>query len=332
MLRNNEFNVFMLFCFLLSAALCLGGFFISPLTAAILAFGFIILNTAYFVYTKYRYKEIRRLCSYLQQIYSGSRVLDIRENTEGELSILKNDIYKITTALQEKSDLLAEEKAALALALADISHQLKTPLTGAIITADLLQTENLPQEKTAEFANKISHLLEKLSYLISTLLKLSQLDADALSLAKTPLNIDDLISAAAEPLLISAEIKGAEIYYEKTTDISWTGDEYWTAQALSNIIKNCIETVEQGGKIKIKAESNPIFCKILIEDNGGGINSEDLPHIFKRFYKGHSSKNDSSGIGLALSKSIIEKQGGSIEAENTKEGALFTVYLPKLAV
>lgn len=332
MLRNKEFAFFMLFSISLSVIFSAICFFTLPVAAAMFILGFALINLGYFIFTRYRYKEIKKLCNYLQQVYDGCRALDIRDNTEGELSILKNDIYKITVALQEKSDLLTEEKATLAVALADISHQLKTPLTGAIITADLLQTKNLPPEKTCEFALKINLLLEKLSYLISTLLKLSQLDADALSLAKKPININSLVNTAVEPLLISAEVKGVRINCSKNSEAIWTGDEYWTAQALSNIIKNCIESEKQGGLIEIKACSNPVFCKITIEDNAGGIDSADLPHIFKRFYKGHSNKNNSSGIGLSLAKSIIEKQGGSIEAENTDVGALFTVYLPNLEV
>lgn len=332
MLRNKEFTIFILISAILSASTCVIIWFISPLAAIIAVVVLIILNVGYYTFSRYRYGQIKRLSGYLQQVYSGARVLDIRENTEGELSILKNDIYKITIALQEKSDMLIDEKAFLAASLGDISHQLKTPLTGAIITADLLQTHNLSQEKTAEFSQKISSLLEKLSYLVATLLKLSQLDAAAISFAKKEVSVKSLINNAKEPLLVSAELKNIDIRCNITSDCTWQGDEYWTAQAISNVIKNCVEHSPQNSVINISTQDSALYTKIIISDNGGGIDDSDLPHIFKRFYKGKHASADSVGIGLALAKSVLEKQDSAIDVANAKGGAVFTIYLNKIVV
>jgi len=233
---------------------------------------------------------------------------------EGELSILKNELYKLSLTLNSQAELLLRDKTYLADSLSDISHQLKTPLTSMLMMVDFLEEDSLPEDKRKEFLRNISIGLERLEWLVQALLKLSKLDADAVRFKNETIDVYSLLKKAVEPLVIPMEIRGITLDMPQIQEtVTMKGDFHWFMEALTNIIKNCMEHTKPDGRIKIAYSDNNLYTKIVIEDTGVGIDKEDLPHIFERFYKGKNSKSDSVGIGLALSKQIITRQKGSIE-------------------
>ncbi len=262
--------------------------------------------------TRRRYSDVKELSGYLRRIYSGDFSLDPRDNMEGELSILKNEIYKVTLILSSQADQLQAEKEQLANAISDISHQLKTPLTSMTVLADVLSNEGLEPEKRREFTKTLETQLERMEWLLTSLLKLSKIDAGTVRFKKEQVAVTDLINKAMKPLLIPMELKNQQLIVEAAGEVSYIGDCNWSTEALINILKNCIEHTPEGGTIMIQAEDNPIYTGIIISDNGRGIEKEDLPYIFKRFYKGKNASDESVGIGLAMAKSIIDSQNGDI--------------------
>ncbi len=332
MLRNREILFFAAFCLGVGAAGTVLGFVLSPAAGVLALLLWAVLCTGYGVFTAWRYRQLADLSAYLSGVYGGGRALDIRDNTEGELSLLKNDLYKITVTLQEQADQLAKDKSYLADALGDISHQLKTPLTSALVMTDLLSDPVLPADRRAEFLDRLTGQLERIRWLVGTLLKISRLDAGAVTLQKAPVELSGLIDKALEPLRIPMELHGVDCRVTCPADARWMGDEAWTAQALQNILKNCVEQMPDGGVLTVTAGADALNCRITVEDTGGGIDPADLPHLFERFYRGRSAGPDSVGIGLALAQAVVTGQGGRITAENHGPGARFTLTLPNAVV
>ncbi len=330
MLRNREIKIFMIISILIAGIGTITCFIINAASGAI-AFSFLILMfVAFLLLTKWRYGQIEELSRYLKRIEKGEYALDIRDNNEGELSILKSEIYKVTVTLREQAELLKKDKLFLADSISDISHQLKTPITSMFVMADLLHNENLPPDKRLEFTENIQSQLERLQWLVTSLLKLSKIDAGAVEFEKEKVNVKRLINKAIEPLLIPMEIKEQTLEISGDENAQFTGDFNWSSEAVANIIKNCIEHTSYGGRIDINFSETPIYTTIKILDTGVGIPKDDLPKIFNRFYKGKNSDKDSIGIGLAMSKSIFQKQGGIIEVASEKnKGTEFTIKIYK---
>jgi signal transduction histidine kinase len=291
------------------AVVCIGG---------CLCVGFLCL-----IYTVRRYRSIEHLNAYLQRLSHGEKSLDIRDNAEGELSILKNEIYKVTAALTEQAGLLSKDKRELVNALTDISHQLKTPLTAIGVMADLLDNDELPSEKRQEFLENMRVSINRMEWLVLTLLKLTRLDAGAVEIKREPVLLSSLIERALSPLLIPVEVREQTVSISGQ-DIFVVCDLEWTAEALGNIIKNAVENTPVGGHIKITYGKNPIYIFIIVHDGGSGIDKADLPHLFKRFYRGRHASRESAGIGLSMSLAVMRKQNGDIEAANDK-GSVFTL-------
>ena len=277
-----------------------------------------------------RYKNINQLSMYLYQIINNGYSLDIRDNKEGELSILKNEIYKVTVKLAEQAERLKKDKVYLSDVMSDISHQLKTPLTSMFVMIDLLKDKGLPDEKRNECINKINSQLKRIEWLVSSLLKLSKLDAGTVILKKQPINVKQLIDKSLEHLIIPMEIKQQELVLGGDEDTNIIGDFNWLVEAFANIIKNCVEHTGIGGTIKITCKTFSIYTQITISDNGEGIDEVDIVHIFERFYKGKNATPDSIGIGLAMAKNIILNQSGTIEVNSTKDkGTEFIIRIYK---
>ncbi|HHV59760.1 MAG TPA: HAMP domain-containing histidine kinase [Clostridiaceae bacterium] len=327
--RNPEIKIISTVIAFISLMLVSAGFIISIPTGLLVLLSVIILCMIFLLFTIYRYRKIRELSEYLRRLCKGEQVLDVRDNREGELSILKSEIYKVTLMLSEYNERLIKEKAYLSEQLADISHQIKTPLTSMMVMADLLRNENLPPDKRIEFTSHIYSQLERLKWLVSSLLTISRLDAGVVKMKGEKVLAKDLIKDAINPLLVSMELK--EIEYSMDGEENYIKcDLRWTAEAIINILKNCVEHTPKGGKIQISVADNPLFSEIKIADNGKGIEKEDLPHIFSRFYRGKGSMPESAGIGLAMSKSIIEGQGGEISVDSKPgKGSTFTIRLNK---
>ncbi len=261
------------------------------------------------------YQEIDDLSSYLQRLEDLDYGVDIRDNREGSLSILKNDIYKLITRLQNTSSLAEQEQIYLNNALAEMSHQLKTPLTALQVISDLLR-EDLPLEKREEFLVSMDRQLSRLSWIIQSLLKFSKFDAKTIILAKNEIYMQELLNNVQQQLEIILELREQKIIIEGEDDVSFNGDYKWISEALINIVKNCSEHSPAESDIRIKYLKTPQYTQIQIVDHGSGIAPQDLPHIFKRFYRGQNAGPDSVGIGLAMAKTIIEHQSGYITVKS----------------
>lgn len=282
------------------------------------------------IHTRRRYRLIAQLSNRVDAVLHGERAIDLEHMDEGELAVLTSELDKMVTRLNITADELERERQTLADALADISHQLKTPLTSLSISTELVRrslSEEGGHAALVERLRNIERLQQRVERLVSTLLKLARIDAGVVRLTATPVNVRRLVDDAFEPLAIGFDI--ADVAFETAIDegTSFTGDAGWTAEALSNILKNCMEHAPAGGRVTLRAYEDTIACRIVVEDTGGGIAPQDLPHVFERFYRGswHSPQDEVNpagvGIGLSLARSLITAQGGTLTAENICDDA-----------
>lgn len=284
---------------------------------AIIIAGGIAVTIVILSYNKKREEKISDINSYIGKVNSGNYELKIEENGEDELTKLRNELYKTTVLLRETAENSEKEKTNLSNSLTDISHQLKTPLTSIRIMIDNIQNNPDMDEKTRnEFIEDISKQIDWISSLVISLLKLAKFDAGSIVMRDEEINVKKLIQNIISNLAILIDIKDIKIEENISKQITLFADYNWQLEALTNIIKNCVEHSFDGGKIKIEAESNSVFTKIIITDEGEGIEKKDLNRIFERFYKSEKSSENSIGIGLALAKTIIEKERGYIKVES----------------
>ncbi|GIP45413.1 hypothetical protein J45TS6_38720 [Paenibacillus sp. J45TS6] len=316
MFRNKEIRMLLLTMSSFSLIAVITSLVISRETAWITIVTAAVLITCSILYTRYRYREIAKLSRYLREITSGNYSLDVRDNEEGELSILKNDIYKVTLMLSEQRSLLQEDKIKLTNAISDISHQLKTPLTSMTVMTDLLSDPDLDRSKRIEFVRNISTQLDRIGWLISALLKFSKIDAGTAQFKKERVKVSELIQKSIEPVLVPMDIKEQKLNIHGEDSTFFLGDLNWSSEAIVNILKNGVEHTQAGGEITISYAENVLFTEIIISDNGKGIPKDEIPHLFKRFFKGKQASEDSVGIGLALAQSIITSQNGTIDVKS----------------
>ena len=282
----------------------------------IFAIGILGIVLVYNIYIRKKNKKLKNLDNYCKEILKGNYLLDLKEEDESDFSRLKNDIYDMTITLKEKNGLLEKNNKDIEKLIADISHQLKTPLTSLNLINDILYTD-LPEEKKIEFLDSSQKELEKINWLIKTVLNIAKLDSKTLILAKNNENAYNLCLEVKNNFKAMCEINHANIEIVSNKEETINCDKKWTIEAMNNIVKNAIE---HGAKnITIKIEENTIYTKIIIRDNGEGIDKEDLGHIFDRFYKAKNSKESSLGIGLAFCKSIIRNQDGDIRVKSSKK-------------
>lgn len=268
-------------------------------------------------------KNIRKLTKYFNSINLGNYDIDINDNKENELSILKNEIYKTTIMLKEQASNSQKDKYALKESLEDISHQLKTPLTAITIMLDNVTSDNIDNKVKMRFLSDIKKEVSNINFLVQNLLKLSRFDVNAITYNISLNKLEDIICESLNNLSSLSDLKNVKIKHIKNESVMLKCDYKWEVEAITNIIKNCIEHTENG-IVKISYNDCKTYIKLVIEDNGVGINKEDIAHIFERFYKGANSSKDSVGIGLSLSLSIIEKDNGKIDVES-KNGTTFTI-------
>ena len=276
-------------------------------------------------YLKIQKKQTMDIAKRIERINLGDYSLQIDRNSEDELSLLDNQIYRTAVKFREQAENSNKDKENLQKSLSDISHQLKTPLTSIIVMVDnILDDDDMPLEIRREFLNDIKHNTNTISFLVQSLLKLSKLDAEAVKFRYEQVGVKSIVDECIKNTAVMAEILGVRLETD-CNDIILNCDKKWLCEAVTNIIKNCIEH-SHNGNIKITAEQNKLYTKISIKDNGSGIDKEDLPHIFERFYKGKNSSDDSVGIGLSLAKTIIEKQGGYISVSSElNKGSEFVI-------
>ena len=298
----------------------------------IIFFSFLWLVIILF-YLKRRDKKIKQITKYINEIKNKKYELNIDENSEDELSNLKNELYKITIMLKEESEISKKDKENLKVSVEDISHQLKTPLTSITIMLDnLKENPNMDDNTKQKFIFEISKQIDWINWLVISMLKLSKLDANVVQFYDEKINLNKFITEIVKNLEIPIEIKNQNIIINGDNEAAFVGDYKWQQEAVTNIIKNCIEHNKENGTINIKYEENNLFTKISIKDEGIGIEKEDLKHIFERFYKGKNSTENSVGIGLSLSKNIIEKNNGTIicKSEIGKGTEFIIKYMKKM--
>ena len=328
LLRNKEMAAALLMYAGVSAAAVVCALFMGGGVALLMLVVCLLFIVIFLAASYRRYQSLSRLSAELDRILHGNENIDLERYSEGELSILQSEIYKMTVTLREQSQKLRDDKVFLADAIADISHQIRTPLTSMNITLSLLEETDLTEERRQELIRELYGLLSRIDRLINMLLKMSRLDAGAVQFKEESISLNELIRIAVKPLLVSLELKGQS--FEAEAEGDFCGDVTWTCEAIGNIVKNCAEHTPEGGRISVAASENALYSEIVISDSGSGIDKEDLPNIFRRFYKGKSSGEDSFGIGLALAKMIVTGQNGVVKAENGAQGgAVFTLRFYK---
>ena len=265
------------------------------------------------IYYHSRNQKIQEIIKYIEAINNKNYDLKIAENTEDDLSNFRNELYKIAIMLKEQASQSINDKKALQTSLEDISHQLKTPLTSISIMLDnIRENPNMDEHTRQEFIYEISRQINWINWLVISLLKLSKLDSNTAVFVQKEIKVEDLINNVVKNLAIPIDIKQQNVIVNGSSDVMFVGDYNWQLEALTNIVKNCIEHTVENKNIYINWEENNLYTKIAIKDEGVGIDKKDVKHIFERFYKGKNSSENSVGIGLALAKSIIEKDNGYI--------------------
>lgn len=333
-LRNREIK----WEILIFAALWCGGCVLGAVTAGPLGAASAVLTGFLFLFFHFflsyrRYRRIAELSERISRCMRGQEELFIAEQREGELSVLETEVQKMVLRLKNQADLLKNDKIYLSDSIADISHQIRTPLTTVNLIVSRLSVPELSAGKRRELLKELEEMLIHIDWLIQSLLKISRLDAGTIVMQREKVSVRELIRLSTEALEIPMELKGQTLKISCGSDVCFAGDIKWAKEALLNIVKNCMEHTPEGGFIKIEAEENPIYTEIIVQDNGPGISPEELPSLFERFFKGRNSAEKSVGIGLALAKMIIEEQKGRVSVENVPEGgAKFVIRFYKAVV
>ena len=274
---------------------------------------------------KRKEKEINEVIKIIEEINNKNYSFKMKDINEEDLSLLKNEIYKTTIMLNEISEISKKDKKELEESLEDISHQLKTPLTSILIMIDtLLDDEDMDQNTREDFLRNMKREVMNINFLVKSILKLSRLDTNTVKFISKKESVKEIINEAILNVSLLSDLKNVKIE-TNLSDSFITCDYKWQIEALTNILKNSIEHSYENNKVLIESSENNAYVKIIIKDFGTGIAKEDINHIFERFYKGKDSDYDSIGIGLALSKSIIEKQNGKISVESSDDGTTFTI-------
>lgn len=325
LLRNPEVRRSLLCHLVLTALFAAAGFALSLPCGLLLSGAGISFTLADLISARLRYKRMEKLCGEIDRVLHGCETLDFSSSVEGELSVLQSELSKMTVRLREQSDTLKRDKTYLADSIADISHQLKTPLTAMNLVVSLLGEPGLTEERRAALSRELTVLLARMQWLVKSLLKISKLDTGTVVFRRDELSAAALTARALEPLAVLFELRGQTVRTEIGSE-RFVGDLSWTAEALGNILKNCSEHTPEGGTVTVSAAENAVCTEIRVTDSGAGIAPQDLPHVFERFYRGSDSAEGSAGIGLALARMIVAGQGGTLKAENLRSGgAAFTM-------
>lgn len=329
--NNKELRHSLTALVIVTAVMTVIGLCVSAFTGILVLAACLIAVSIFLLTEHYRYRKLQKLSIDLDNLLISGTPLPITEYNEGDLSILANQIQKITLLLKESAEVVTADKKYLADSLADISHQLRTPLTAMNLTASMLRNPELTTEKRIELSKELRNLLTRTDWLVETLLKISKLDAGTVKLIQKSVRVKDLVSRAAEPLAIPMDLRNQRLIVHCKEE-AFTGDPIWTAEALGNILKNCTEHTPVGGTITVTASETSLYMQIEIEDTGAGFNPKDIPHLFERFYKGVNASENSYGIGLALARTVITSQNGSVQAMNGETGAKFVIKFYKQVI
>lgn len=286
----------------------------------------VLLLILFLLYDKKKEKDIKDITKYIEEINRKNYTLKIDSISEDELSILKNEIYKTTIMLKEAAENSNLDKINLKQSLEDISHQLKTPLTSILIMLDnLVDDPEMDSITRNDFIRDIKREVVNVNFLVQAILKLSKFDANTIHFIKENIEIREIIDASIKNVSILCDLKNISIDVKNKEKLEIYCDYKWQVEAITNILKNCIEHSKDNQKILINYTQNNVYTSIEIKDFGEGISPKDLPHIFERFYKGENSNPESIGIGLALTKTIVEKDNGTIIVDSSPNGTSFII-------
>lgn len=315
-----------LFCYGLCTLLLSGaGLCLSPLLGLGLLLGCTASLGVHLLALRRRRARLQRLSTDLSGLLDGSSRLRLEEYREGELAVLRSELQKLLTQLQASNLALQEERTRLADAMADISHQLRTPMTSMELMLALIQSPSVTEERRRQLYRELNTLLQRTEWLISALLKLSRLDAGAVRLQPQEISLAELVRRAYDPLAVAMELHELQ-FHADLPEGSLNCDPLWTAEALGNLLKNAIEHTPPGGTVSLSAAVTPVYTQFILRDSGSGFAPEDLPHLFERFYRGKNADQGSFGIGLSLARRILAEQDCTIKAANHPEGgAEFTL-------
>lgn len=259
-------------------------------------------------------RRIAELTEYLEQVNLGAGGTLI-QTEEDDFSQLQDEIYKTVTTLSQTREMAVAAKKNFAENLANIAHQLKTPITAAFLSLQLMK-----KETANDYAGQIERQLERLNRLEESLLMLSKIDAGTLPLKHEKVDLYTVLNLAAENLNDLLRRDHISVEIPERGCMEFDGDLEWTMEALINLLKNCMEHTQPGGTIHCDYSGNLLYAEIRIWDEGKGFDPDDLPHLFERFYRGRRAVGNGIGIGLALAKAIIELQNGTITARNLQSG------------
>lgn len=305
-----------------TAELIISGAVLCLLTGGIV---FVIL----LFYDRRQKKLTAELTDYLSRLNTGKYDMDISSNGEDSFSRLKNEIYRTTVRLREQSERSRQDKINLKNSISDISHQIKTPLTSISVMLDRISNDrDMSKDIKRKLLTDVKHSSNYIISLVQSLLTLSRLDADSITMKQEDVSVGELLGMCRERTEILAELGEVTVKVQDCGNISLKCDKKWMSEAITNILKNCIEHTPSGGYVTMSASQNKLFTEITVRDTGNGIPKNELPHIFERFYKGSCSDENSIGIGLSLAKTIIEKNNGYISVKsNVNEGSCFSLKI-----
>lgn len=273
-------------------------------------------------------RQIDRLAEYLAGVYAGGEILDIRTQREGELSALRDDIYKLTTILSRQKEALAGEKQRLADFLGDVAHQLRTPLSAILLETELWQSPGVPPAEKEGCAQRIEGSARRMEWLAAQLLKLCRLDAAAVRFEPAPCPCGELMDQAARALGPLFEARGVSLVC-RGGEGELVCDRAWTAEALENLLKNAAQHTLPGGRVLLQARHTPLYTQFRVANTGRPIPERELPRLFDRFWRGSAEPGGGAGIGLALAKAIARGQNAALWAENGPEGPCFVLRFPR---
>ena len=286
------------------------------------------------IYIRYNYKkekDIKDIIKCIEQINKKNYEIQIDSISEDELSILKNEIYKTTIMLKEAAENSSRDKLNLKKSLEDISHQLKTPLTSILVMLDnIIEDSNMEEKIRNDFIVDIKRNVLNINFLVQSLLKLSKFDANTVHFVKQENDLKTIIEESIKNVSILCDLRNINIKLNIKENSKIICDDKWQIEALTNIIKNAIEHSKNNSNIIINIENNNVYSMIEVIDFGEGIAKKDIKHIFERFYRGKNTKTDSIGIGLALAKTIIEEDKGTISVESNKLETKFIIKYYKI--
>lgn len=267
--------------------------------------------------TRRRYRELERMSRDIDRILHGQEQQVLPQQEEGELAILRSEIGKMTVRLRENAQRQQEERVRLADAMADISHQLRTPLTAMRLTLSLLEQEELTPQRRLALMRELKKLTGRMEWLVEALLKMAQLDAGTVVFHPQDTTAAELVRRAAEPLEVPMEVRSIR-FTAQAGEERLTCDVPWSTEALGNILKNCME--HAASRVQVTARETAIFTEITVQDDGPGFDPEELPRLFQRFYRGKNAGENNFGIGLSLSRQVLAQQNGTVQAENVLTG------------